>query len=144
MVRFPRHVEPLVGEVCDARSKREAEQVAQAEDVIGEAGGVGEMLFDAQLGFVIEQAVENMGGVANGRVDDLGVEGRVLIGDVRVEEHAGIVAVLGVAVSGGLIVTAGAEPLRVGGRRCAPRAAAHRATLRRQNPGPAQGRSEQQ
>jgi len=41
-----------------------------------------------------------------------------LIGDVRVEQNAGIVAVLGVAVSGRFAVSAGAEPLRVGRRRC--------------------------
>lgn len=86
--------------------------------MIGEAGGVSEVLFDAQLGFVIAQAVEDMGGVASRRVDDLGVKGRVLGGDVRVEQDAGLVAVFGVPIPGGFAVAAGAETQAIGGRRC--------------------------
>jgi hypothetical protein len=37
-----------------------------------------------------------------------------LIGDVRVEKHARIVTVFGVAVSAGLAMTAGAEALAIG------------------------------
>jgi hypothetical protein len=37
-----------------------------------------------------------------------------LIGDMRVEKHAGIVTVLGVAVSAGFAMTAGAKALAVG------------------------------
>ena len=84
--------EPLVGQVADARREAEAQQVHQGEDVVGEAGRVGVVLLDAQVGLVVEQAVEHVGGVADRRVDDLGVERRVLVGDVRVELHAGLAA----------------------------------------------------
>ena len=66
----------------------------QGEDMVGESGRVGVMLLDAQVGLVVEQAVEHVGGVAHRGVDDLGMERRVLVGDVRVEGHAGLVAVL--------------------------------------------------
>jgi hypothetical protein len=82
--------------------------------VIGEPGGVGVVLFDPQLGLVVEQAVEHVGCVADGRADDLGVKRGVLIGDVCVEKDAGIITVLGVAVSAGFAMTAGAKALAVG------------------------------
>ena len=46
--------------------------------MIGEAGGIGVMLLDPQLGLVIEQAIEHMRRIANGGVDDLGMEGCVI------------------------------------------------------------------
>jgi hypothetical protein len=64
--------------------------VTESEDVIGEAGGIGVMLLDPQLGLVMEQAIEHMCRIANGGVDDLGMGGCVLIGDVSVEGDAGV------------------------------------------------------
>ena len=40
--------------------------MTQGEDVIGESGGVGVMLFDVEIGFVIQQAVEHVCGVPHG------------------------------------------------------------------------------
>jgi hypothetical protein len=72
------------------------------------------VLFDPQIRLVVEEAVEHVGCVADGRADDLGVKRGVLIGDVRIEKHAGIVTVFGVAVSAGFAMTAGAKALAVG------------------------------
>jgi hypothetical protein len=59
--------------------------MAESEDMIGEAAGIGVVLFDPQVGLMVEQPVKDVGGVANRGVDDLGMEGRVLIGDMRIE-----------------------------------------------------------
>lgn len=40
---------------------RKTKQMTQDEDVIGESGGVGVMLFDAEVGFVIQHAIEHNG-----------------------------------------------------------------------------------
>jgi hypothetical protein len=109
-----RNVECLVGEIGDPRGECESQEMAQRKDVIGEPGGISVVLFDPQIGFVVEEAVEHMGCVADGRADDLGVERGVLIGDVRVEKHARIVTVLSVSVSAGFAMTAGAKALAVG------------------------------
>jgi hypothetical protein len=39
--------------------------------------------------------------VANGGIDDLGMEGRILIGDVSVKSDAGIIPILGVYLASG-------------------------------------------
>ena len=50
--------------------------MAQAEDMIDRAGGIGRMFADDQLAFMVEQAVEDMRGLAGIGGDDLGVERR--------------------------------------------------------------------
>ena len=50
-------VEALVGQVADARREAEAQQVHQGEHMVGEAGRVGVVLLDPQVGLVVEQAV---------------------------------------------------------------------------------------
>ena len=70
--------------------------MTQGEDVIGESGGVGVMLFDAEVGFVIQQAVEHMGRVPHGCAYELGVEWGVLVRDVSIERRARLVAVAGI------------------------------------------------
>jgi hypothetical protein len=61
---------------------------------------------DVDRAFVVHQSVENMRGFAGVRSDHLGIEGRVAIGNVRVEFHAGLRAVFGVVVGSGLAVSA--------------------------------------
>ena len=65
------------------------------------------------------KSVENMRGFAGVRGDDLGVERRVAIGDMRVEFHARFRAVFGVVVGARLAMSAGAEKLAVRRRRVA-------------------------
>jgi hypothetical protein len=44
----------LVGQIGDARCECESQEMAQREDVIGEPGSVGVVLFDPQIGLVVE------------------------------------------------------------------------------------------
>ena len=57
----------LVGQVADARSKAKAEQVHQPEHMVGEASRVGVVLLDPQVGLVIQQSIQHMGGIARWR-----------------------------------------------------------------------------
>ena len=45
-----------------------------------------------QVRLVIEKAIENMRRIPHCCVDDFGMEGGVLVGDVSIERHAGIIA----------------------------------------------------
>jgi len=51
------------------------------------------MLLDSQIGLMVEQTVENMRGVAGVCCDHFGIEGRVLVGDVGIEEHSRLIAI---------------------------------------------------
>ncbi len=62
--------------------------------MIREASSVGVVLGDPQIGLMIEQPVQDMRSIADRVGNDLGVKGRVLIGNVRVESHAWVVAIL--------------------------------------------------
>ena len=108
------NVELGVAQVTDARREAEAQQVHQREDVIGEARRVGVVLLDAQVGFVVQQAVEHVGRVAHADIHHLGVERRVLVGDVGVERPPWAAAVLRVDVPRTLGLAAGSEILTVG------------------------------
>ena len=85
----------------------------EGEDVIGEASGIRVVLLDPQVGFMVQQAVEHVGGVSHTDVDDLGAEGRVLVRDVGIEELAGFGSVLWVDVAGALGLASGLEALPV-------------------------------
>lgn len=75
------NVQPFVGEIADAGSEAKAQQMAESEDMVGEAAGVGVVLFDPQVGLMVEQPVKDVGRIANCGVDNFGMKGRVLIGD---------------------------------------------------------------
>ncbi len=85
----------------------------QREDVVREPCRVGVVLLDPQVGFVIQQAVEHVGRVAHADVHDLGVERRVLVGDMGVERPPWAAAVFRIDVAGALGLAAGAEVLAV-------------------------------
>ena len=108
-----RDVELGVAQVADARREAEAQQVHQREDVIGEARRVGVVLFDPRVGFVVQQAIEHVGRVAHADIHDLGVERRVLVGNVGIERPPRTAAVFRVDVAGALGLAAGAEVLAV-------------------------------
>ena len=59
-----RQIEPCVAQVADARREAKTEQMHEGEDVIGEARGVGVMLFNSQVGLMVKQAVEDVRGVS--------------------------------------------------------------------------------
>ncbi|MDG5973458.1 hypothetical protein JAGODDHD_04228 [Sphingomonas paucimobilis] len=122
-------VEPALVEVADAGREAEAEQMAQAEDMIDRAGGIGRMFADDQLAFMVEQAVEDMRGLAGIGGDDLGVERREAVGDVGVEQHAWFGAIAGVVIGAGLALTTGTKELPVR-RRCIARSPDRRERMR--------------
>ena len=63
--------EALVGDVADAWGELEAAEIEQAEDEVGVAGGVGRVFFDGdvEVGFVVEDCIEDVGGFAFGGLD---------------------------------------------------------------------------
>src|SRR5215212_11420360 len=80
-------------EASDARREAEAEQMTHREDLGCVAFRVDAVLVHVQIGLVVEEALEDMGRVLDARVYDPGVEGRVLVGDMRVEHDARFPAV---------------------------------------------------
>nr|QIQ10641.1 hypothetical protein HKOLGJPJ_00042 [uncultured bacterium] len=108
-----RDVELSVAQVADARRETEAQQVHQPEDVIGEARCIGVVLLNAQVGFVVQQAIEHVGRVTHADIDHLGVERRVLVGDVGVKGPSWATAIFRVDVPRALGLAAGAEVLAV-------------------------------
>ena len=81
--------------------------------MIDRAGRVGVMLADFQRAFVMQEAIQNMCGLAGIGRDDLGVKRRIAIGDVRVELHARFRAIFGVVIGAGFAVPAGLEKLAI-------------------------------
>lgn len=55
---------------------------------------------DPQVGFVVQQAVEHIGGVADADIHHAGAERRVLVGDMGVEQPSRLAAVPRVDVPG--------------------------------------------
>jgi hypothetical protein len=85
---LPRYIEPLVGKVTNTRRKAKSQKMAECKDVVDETSCVGVVLLDSQIGLMVEQTVENMRGIAGVCGVHLGIEGRVLVGDVGIEEHS--------------------------------------------------------
>ncbi len=55
-----------------------------------------------------EKAIENMRRIPHCCVDDFGMEGGVLVGNVIIERHAGIIAVFEIHLSNGFAASSGA------------------------------------
>ena len=106
-------IELGVPQVADARREPKAQEVHQAKDVIGKARRVGVVLLDAQVGLVVQQAIQHIGRVAHADIDHLGAERRVLVGDMGVEGAAWLRSVLWIDVAGALSLAANTEVLPV-------------------------------
>lgn len=113
MIWLAGNIESFVGEIADAGREAKTQQMTKSEDVVGKAGGIGRVFFDPQVGLMVEQTVEDVDRVANCGIDDLGMEGRVLIGDVRVESDSKLIAVFQIHLAGCFAAAAGAEALAV-------------------------------
>ena len=81
--------------------------------MIREARRIGVVLLDAKIGLMVQKAVEHIGCIAHADVDDLRMERRVLIGNVRVEQDTGFAAILRINVAGSFGLAPGFEPLPV-------------------------------
>ena len=73
-------VEPLVVELTNAGGKAKTEQMTQGKHVVSVAQGIGIVLLNRQVGLVIQQAIQGIGGLTDGGANDLDIEGVVLIG----------------------------------------------------------------
>ena len=102
-----------VFDIAQTGSEAEPKQVAESEDMIGGAASVGVVLSNLQFRLMIEQAVKHVRCLARGCSDDLGVKRPELIGDVRIEGNARLVAVTRIDVADRRALTAGAEILSV-------------------------------
>ena len=111
--RLAEAVEPAMLEVRDARRELEAKQAAQREDMVGIAAAIGVVPSRRDLALMIEQRVEHVQRLARRRRDQLGVERRVAIGEVRVDLEAGSLAVVGVQPRGVTAEAGGLEELAV-------------------------------
>jgi hypothetical protein len=75
------------------------------------------MLADTDAAFVLQQAVENMRGLADGCRYNLGMKGREAIGDVGIELDARLTTIAGVCFSAAFSLASCSEELAVRGRR---------------------------
>ena len=97
------------------RRKAEANQTPHGKHVIREPPGVGVVLVDDEAALVIEQSVEDMGGLVSGRGDHLRMEGPKLIGEMGVELDARVLTVVQVHHASDFATPAGAKELRIRG-----------------------------
>jgi len=79
-----------VGEACEPGCEAEPEEVEEGEDDVAVAGGVGAVDLDRELAFVVEDAVEDVGRVADGRADYARGEVGVLVADKGVVGEAAV------------------------------------------------------
>jgi hypothetical protein len=61
LIRFPFDKQLFVVEIPDSWTERKSHQMHQGKDMIGETSGIGVMLPDFQVAFVVQQAIEHMG-----------------------------------------------------------------------------------
>ena len=54
------NIEPAVGQIAEARRKPEPQQVAEPEDMLGRATGIGIVLWDDEGAFMVEEAIQNV------------------------------------------------------------------------------------
>src|SRR4051794_11433915 len=90
--------------------------MAKSEDVIGVARTVGVVLLNLEIGLVIEQAIEDVSGIANGRTDCPGMKRSVAIRDVSIKHRHWIAAILGVHLRDDWFAEGDGKGLPVGGR----------------------------
>src|SRR4051812_50223424 len=81
-------IEPALGEVGDARGEPEAEEMREPEHMVGHPTPIRVMGDDAEVRLVVEQAVDDVDGLAGGR-DRRGGGGRVAGRGGGVEERRG-------------------------------------------------------
>jgi len=81
--------------------------------MVSEASRIRVVLFDPQIGFMVQETIEHIRGIANTDVDDLGAERCVLVGDVGIEQLSRLRAVLGIDVACALGLASGPESLAV-------------------------------
>jgi hypothetical protein len=120
--RLGEAVEPAIRQIRDARGELKAEQGKEREDVFRIAAVVG-VVAHRHLALMVQEAVEDMPGLARRRRNHLGVERRKTVREVRVKFVSRLVAVMSVEASGVAAKAAGPEELPI--RRGSKAAAEH-------------------
>ena len=85
--------------------------MAEPEDVLSCAAGIGIVLPNGQGALMVEQSVQNVSCLASVSRDYLGVERCKPVGDVGIELYAWFRPVVGVVIGAGLAVAASPEEL---------------------------------
>lgn len=109
------HVQAPIGQVTDVRCESKSQAVAQKENMVSKSECVSRVLFDADVGLVVQQSIEYVRGVSDGGADDLGVERRIAIGDVGIERESWLSAVPQIDGAGVLTAATDRIALAVGG-----------------------------
>ena len=81
--------------------------------MIGKASRVRIVLLYPKVGLVVQQTIQNMSGIANSGVNDLGMKRRLLVRDMRVELYARLLTVFQIYMASKLTATAGFEVLAI-------------------------------
>jgi hypothetical protein len=84
-------VQHLIGKIPEPRHEIDAEQEAEAPQGFGEPAGVGRVLADRQNGIVLQDAVEDVVGLARRAGDRLRAVDAVLVGGVGIERERPLV-----------------------------------------------------
>ena len=108
-------IEPLGGQITDARNELEAQKGCDGEDMIGEAAGVSILFADISAGLIHQQAIEDVRGLAHGRRDGLSGKGAELIGNMGIGFQPRFIAIFGVDQVHCLTLTCGWKELPVAG-----------------------------
>jgi hypothetical protein len=106
-------IEPTLGEVGDTWREPESQQMGQGKDVITDAAAVGVMDGDTEVRLVIEQPVDDVGGLARGWDGDGMVRG-VTRRNMRVEQRRHLAPVVGIDGAHGFAASGGRKTLAVG------------------------------
>ena len=80
-------VKPLGPKVPNPRSELQTQQVEESKDEFGVSSGVGGVFEDREVGLVVEDLIEDVGGISHGRGDDLGAILGVLVRGPGVESQ---------------------------------------------------------
>jgi hypothetical protein len=108
-------IEASLREVGDTRGKMKAKKIRQGEDVIADAAAIGVVGPNAQVGFVVEKPVDDVGSLAGGWDRDRVVR-RLTGGEVGIEKCGSSTLVMSVDRSDGFPRAGGREVLPVRAR----------------------------
>ena len=81
-------------------AKRKRSRVTGTKHLVSIAASICVMFVDVQIGFMIEQTIDHVGGFMRRPCNDLGAIGIQLIRDMGVEDQAGFWAILGIDLRG--------------------------------------------
>ena len=106
-------IQPPVGKPGNARLERNAKQVCDREDNVGDAAAVDMKRADVDIAVVAEQTVERVHGLAGGASDHCLMQRRIAIGDRGVDLDDGVAFLVRVDLPAGFARAAKTECLAI-------------------------------